>query len=131
MVIQQEHLYGTFHLHNELFQTTEQHSVDSVTFCNFPKGINKVLSINQLHEYRSLESNLNFALSGSYFPATFLSSGLVCGADLPLLSLQILQLPLGLLQLLPSLHSFTLQSCDLMAVLLVQSLRILTLKTNN
>lgn len=72
------------------------------------------------------QSNLNFALSGSYLPATFLCSGLVCRADLSLLPLEILQLTLGLLQLLSSLQSFTLQSRDLMAVLPVQGLSILT-----
>lgn len=72
------------------------------------------------------QSNLNFALSGSNLPATLLCSGLVCGADLSLLPLQILQLTLGLLQLLSSLQSFTLQSRNLMAVLPVQCLRVLT-----
>lgn len=70
---------------------------------------------------------LNFALSGSNLPATFLCSAPVCGADLPLLLLQFLQLPLGLLQLLSGLQSLILQCCDLVAVLLVQGLSVFTL----
>lgn len=71
------------------------------------------------------QSDLDFALSSSDLPATFLSSGFVCRTDLPLLPLKVVQLPLGVLQLLPSLHSFTLQGCDLMAVLPVKGLSIL------
>lgn len=74
---------------------------------------------------------LDFALSSSNLPATFLSSALVCGADLLLLLLQLLQLTLGLLELLSSLHGFILQRCDLMAVLLVQGLSIFTLNLKN
>lgn len=72
------------------------------------------------------QSNLNFALSRSYLPATFLCSGLVCSAYFSLLPLEVLQLSLGLLQLQPGLHSFTLQCCDLVTVLPVQGLSILT-----
>lgn len=72
------------------------------------------------------KSDLDFALSSSYLPATLLRSGFVCCTDLSLLLLQILQLPLSLLQLLSSLHSFIFQSCDLMTVLLVQGLSIFT-----
>lgn len=73
------------------------------------------------------EGHLNFALGGSNLPATFLGSALVCGADLSLLLLQLLQLPLGLLQLLSGLQSLILQCCDLVAVLLVQGLGVFTL----
>lgn len=93
-----------------------RHSCDSAAFY-----LNDVMV---MHEYR--ESDLNFALSSSYLPATFLCSGFVRRADLPLLPLEVVQLPLGVLQLLSSLHSFTLQGCDLMAILPVQGLRILT-----
>lgn len=72
-------------------------------------------------------SNLNFALGSSYLSATLLRPGFVRPTDLFLLPLQIVQLPLGLLQLLSSLRSFTLQCCNLITVLPVQGLSILTL----
>lgn len=92
----------------------------------FPKCRNQNLNFIKFSINYAYESHLHFALSSSYLPATLLRSGFVYAADLSLLPLQVMQLPLGLLQLLSSLRSFTLQRSNLIAILLVQSLGILT-----